>query len=235
MASFKISKTTIILLSVIGILLYFVFAIMHYKNKKLSEINSLYKTSQDSLIQYKNDKGQSVAKISVLETTNQKYFLQLQTNDKTIKELQELVKSESKKRHDIEVALVIKSQTIYKLQDSLRNSIIGQTIEHKGDSIMVYPIYQKDTTSQWLSQRIVLGRKVFKQDLKVFNAYDITIGSEPDGLFKRKQYAQIVNLNPASSTEAMKVYQKKEVSSKFWPFIGGGIAGGVIVILVKLL
>lgn len=231
----KITKYEIIATVVVVILSLILFKIISHNNGKFREINNLYKISQDSLVQYKNEKGQNVAKISVLETTNQKYFLQLQTNDKTIKELQDLVKSESKKRHDIEIALVIKNQTIYKLQDSLKNTIIGQTIEHKGDSVVVYPIYQKDTTNQWLSQKIILGRKVFKQDLKVFNAYDITIGSEPDGLFKRKQYAKIINLNPASETTAMKVYQKKEVPSKFWPFVEGGIIGGSIMWLIKSL
>lgn len=231
----KISKTTVLLLVIIGVLIYLLLTITHHKNKKLSEINSLYKASEDTTSFYRNSLGQQVAKTSILEATKQKYFLELQSSNKETKELQELVKSESKKRHDIEVAIVIKDQTIYKLQDSLKNNIIGQTVEHKGDSIMVYPTYQKDTASQWLSQKIILGRKVFKEELKIFNAYDITIGSEPDGFFKRKQYAKITNLNPASETTVMKVYQKKEVPSKFWPFVEGGVAGGIIVILIKLL
>lgn len=231
----KISKTTVLLLAIVGVLVYLLLTVAHHKNKKLSEINSLYKAYEDTASFYRNSLGQQVAKTSAIEATKQKYFLGLQSSNKEIKELQGLVKSESKKRHDIEVAIVIKDQTIYKLQDSIKNNIIGQTVEHKGDSIVVYLTYQKDTTNQWLSQKIILGRKIFKQDLKVFNAYDITIGSEPDGFFKRKQYAKITNLNPASETTAIKVYQKKEVPSKFWAFIEGGIAGGIIVVLVKLL
>lgn len=120
------------------------------------------------------------------------------------------------------------------MKDSLQNKIIGYT----KDKILVhntYPIYEKKISNQWMDQTIKLGKNVFEQDLITYNSYSVVIGSEKDGWFKRKQFAEITNLNPSSSTEAMKVYQKKPVPSIFWTGLKYGGLGLAIGVLIKSL
>jgi hypothetical protein len=231
----KISKYAILVTITLVVVLFFFLRLTINHNKQLKEITGLYKVAQDSITTYRNSLGQQVAKTSVLEVTNQKNFLQLRSKDSAIQALQLLVKNESKKRHDIEVAMVVYQQTVSSLKDSIKNKIIGQIIEHKGDSVFIWPTYSRTIADKWIKEEIKIGRSSFDRSLVVHNEYQITIGSEPDGWFKRKQYAQVVSLNPASETVDMKVYQKKKVPSKFLPFLEGGIVGAGIIWLVKSL
>ncbi len=227
----KIPKWIIIASIVLIAVMYFMTRTIIHQNRKLNQINEMYIAVQDSLIITHNKLGRQVAKTSVLETTNQSYFLQLNSKDEEINQLQSLLKAETKKRHDIEVALVIKDQTIFKLRDSLQNNIVGYvTVKDT-----VYPTYEKSVNNHWIEQNIQLGRMTFKQDLKILNAYEIVVGSEPDGWFKRKQFAQITNLSPFSETTSMKVYQKKETPSNFWSNAKWGGIGVMIGILIKSL
>jgi hypothetical protein len=232
----KISKYSIIAIVIIGVVLYIIIHLLISSNNKLSEINNMYKVSQDSMITYRNSFGQQVSKSEVLQTTNQKYFLQLKTNDSLILQLQNIIKSESKKRRDVEVAIVFKDKTISKLKDSLDNLIVGGTVEHKGDSTFVYPIYQKIISDKWRYESIKLGKNMFEDSLSIFNEYNIVVGSEPDGWFKKKPYALITNMNPSSETTAMKVYQKKPVANKtLWTTLKAGIIGIALgILIVKL-
>lgn len=106
----KVNKYLIIAGIVIIAILYFLFRIISNKNDKLEQINNLYKVAQDSMITYRNALGQQVAKSSVLETEKQSYFLILESNDQQIKQLQDLLKAETKKNHDVEVAVVFKTK-----------------------------------------------------------------------------------------------------------------------------
>jgi hypothetical protein len=227
----KINKWELIATIALIIVLFFYIKSTIKHNKELTEINTLYKVSQDSMVTYRNKLGEQVAKVEPLITTNQEYFLKIKSQDHEINDLQELLKAETKKRRDVEVAIVISNQTIYNLKDSLKNKIIAYV---KKDSL-IYPTYEHKTSDKWLEQDIQIGINSFNQKLLVKNDYNITIGQEKSGWFKMKPYAEIVNLNPASETKAIRVYQKKEVPSKFWPFVKGGIVGAGIVWLIKLL
>lgn len=227
----KISKITILVSVIVALVMFFMVKIMINQDKKLKQVNEMYIAANDSLNITKNKLGQQVAKTSVLETTSQKYFLSLKTKDEEIKQLQELVKSETKKKRDVEVALVVKNKTIVQLSDSLQNHISGfVTVKDTA-----YPTYEKSVKNNWINQNIQLGKNIFRQDLKIYNSYEIVVGSEPNGLFKRKQFAQITNLSPYSETEAMKVYQKKDAPSSFWSNAKWGGVGVIIGFLIKTL
>jgi hypothetical protein len=231
----KITKYELIVTLAFALVLFFSIKSCSSNKKELAEKDNLNRVINDSMVTYRNQRNEQVAKVEPLITTNQKYFLELKTKDATILKLQALVKEESKKRHDIETALVISNQTIYNLQDSIKNKIIGQTSEHKGDSIYIWPIYERITVNKWLRDTIQIGKAVFNHKLTVYNEYDITIGTEPAGLFKRKAYVKITSLSPYANTTDLKVYQKKEAPSKFWSYIEGGVIGGLFMWMVKSL
>jgi hypothetical protein len=232
----KISKYSIIAIVIIGVVLYIIIHLLISSNKKLSEINNMYKVSHDSMITYRNSLGQQVSKSEVLQASNNKYFLQLKSSDSLILQLQDAVKSESKKRREVEVAIAFRDKTISILKDSLTNLVIGGTVEHRGDSTFIYPIYQKIISSRWRYENIKLGKNIFEDSLSIFNEYSIVVGSEPDGWFKRKPYALITNLNPSSETTAMKVYQKTPVTNKtLWTTLKAGAIGIIAGILITKL
>lgn len=206
----KPNKYEIIITIITLFLLTTLFRLIINNNKKLDDINNLYKKAQDTITNYRNDLGQQVSKISVLECEKESYFLAIKSKDEEILQLQKIVRSESKKRHDVETAIVFKNNTICELRDSLQNKIIGYT----KDSAQLYPIYEKSISDEWIDENIRLGKDTFAQKLVVKNSYEIVIGNEPDGWFKKKLFGEITNLNPNSATTTMKVYQKKKVKNK---------------------
>jgi hypothetical protein len=231
----KITKYEIVLTIAFLIVLFFSVKSCSSNKKELNEKDNLNRVVNDSMVTYRNNLHQQIAKIEPLITTNDKYFLELKTKDAIILKLQQLYASEKKAKRDAEVAMVIAIQTVSQLQDSLKNTVIGQTFTHKGDSIFVWPTYQKVISNKWVLDSIQIGKNFFKQHQVIHNEYDIAIGTERAGLFKTKPYALVTNINPLSETTAIRVYQKKEVPSKFWSYIGGGVIGGALVWLIKSL
>ena len=230
MKTIKISKYSIIV-TVLALLCLGLYIRSNINQKrKYKEIAQLYQVAQDSLVITRNKLGQEVAKIGVLQATNDKYFLKLQTNDVEIKHLQDVVKEEKKKRRDVEVALVITTNTNINLKDSIRNLITGYDTT---DSVPT-PVYEKEFKNEWVSGKVKLGLKQFELNQVIVNKYEIVVGDEPDGWFKKKPYAQIVNLNPYSSTESMKVYQNTSVPNNFRTKVKYGVGGIALGYLVKL-
>jgi ABC-type multidrug transport system fused ATPase/permease subunit len=187
-----------------------------HQKRTYKEISQLYVTAQDSMKSYRNEKGQFVSTISVLQVTNQKYFTEMQTKDAEIIHLQQLITDETKKRHDVEMALTFTAQTNLHLQDSLTNIICKVDSFVSNGHISYYPTYYQNITDtgKWYVGNVTMGLKLLKLNLSITDKYDVVIGTEPDGLFKRKGFAEITNLNPYSQTKTMKAYQKKSISNK---------------------
>jgi hypothetical protein len=229
MKTIKISKYSIII-TVVAILcigLYIQSTIS--QKKKYKEIAQLYKISQDSLIITRNKLGQEVTKTGVLQATNDKYFLQLQTNDADIKHLQDIVKEEKKKRRDVEVTLVLSTNTNIQLKDSIKNLIAGYDTT---DSVPT-PVYEKTFKDEWVSGKVKLGLKQFELNQVIVNKYEIVVGDEPDGWFKKKPYAQVTNLNPYGETKNLKVYQNISVPNNIGVKVKYGIGGVILGFLIK--
>jgi hypothetical protein len=225
MKTIKISKYSIIVTIVAILCAGWIVRSSIRSAKKYKEIVQLYQVAQDSLTITRNKLGQQVAKTTVLQATNEKYFLKLQTNDVEIKHLQDVVKEEKKKRRDVEVALVVTTNTNIHLKDSIRNLIAGYDTT---DSVPT-PVYEKEFKNEWVSGKVRLGLKQFELNQVIVNKYEIVVGDEPDGWFKKKPYAQIKNLNPYSSVESMKVYQKTSVPNKGLKTATKYGVGGIIV------
>jgi hypothetical protein len=199
----------------------------------LEQIESLYSISQDSLKTERNAKNEEIAKVEVLEAEQNTLFTQLHLRDKDINRLQNLIKKYEKENGNLNTAIIISNETILSLRDSLKSLIIGYTQDPDTPNVS-YPIYQREINKEWYSGNIIMGFNILDLSLKVKNDYDITIGDEKVSLFKRKQYANITNLNPDTETKVMKVYDKKEKKTNF--IRNTGIAAGIgfiVGILIK--
>lgn len=194
-------------------------------NKKESQ-ETLYNAAQDTLKITRNELGQQVASIQVLQTTNKKQFLDLKTNDSTIIALQQLVK----KTKNLQSAIVVVNHT--------SNSISGNTVvTNSGDSIIkdslvyVYPEYSFSRVTEWDSVNIISNKNTTKLDYKIFNEYDITVSYKKKGLFKGKiPIIDMTNKNPYTETVALRAYQI-QCDCKRGQFFAAGIGVGAVGVL----
>lgn len=162
--------------------------------KKDREKVEMYEKLQDSIISFKNKNGQLVNKISVLESSNYKTFLEIKSKDSTVLWLQKEVEKYKKKLNTPGgTAVVIDRETdvdtIYKkeiqyvevqgkiyLKDTLQNKWITNIYERRGDS------------SLW--------------KLRVKDEFSIAIIED-----KGKKFAEITNNSPYSDTKNIRVWQ----------------------------
>lgn len=237
MKTIKISKYSIIVTIILIVVLCIAFKIIVKNNRDYRVINELYKTTQDSLQIERNAKGQEVAKVAVLVVTNQRQFIELQTKDEEIKQLQQLVEKESKGRKTVEAAMVLANQTIVKLKDQLANQVVGDTTVND----TTYATYKKVIKDDWTSGTVIMGKYCFDMSLKIRNEYEWSLGTEPYGKwpknwFQKREYAKITNLNPNTETTTMKVYHNKPVANKpVKHFLEGTVIGAGIIIAIQLL
>jgi hypothetical protein len=228
-------KTIIIVILILLILL--LIGILISSNNKNKEYKTLYESAQDSITITKNNKGELVTRVTILEASNANYILQLKTKDSSIIRLQNVILSAKKQHKDVELALMIQTEINQQLRDSLtKNNIIAQTTIHKGDTVYVYPTYERFYNDKWINDSITLGYNIFTRKLKVHDDFDFTVGTEPAGFLKRRNYAELTSKNPYSITKEMRVYEEKKTPNKeVKTGIISGIVGVIVGILIKIL
>lgn len=205
-----------LILVILLLLLVFSYVKTNIKLKRLENIESLYKASNDTIIKYRNAYNQEVTRVQTLVTDNKKAFLKLQTKDKEIIELQTLVKSYEKENKKVSYALILSNQTLFNLRDSLRNAIIGYTPTDSVD----YPIYErtfKDSSNKWIEGVVTLGIDTFNLKAKIHNKYNIVNSNIKVNWLKSYQYTEITNLNPYTETNSVKAYkvEKPKVKTEY--------------------
>ncbi len=182
-----------------------------------TSLNKAYSHLSDTLVKTRNALNQEVAKTGVIQTESAKAFLSLKSKDAEVLRLQKLVGQEQGKGRDVQLALNVTTTSYYKLKDSTQNLVAYDSSKmYPKETVTMWPIYEhiiKDSL-KWIQGTIKLGRKVFSAELEFKNDYSISVGEESKGWFEKQPYAEIVNHNPYTGTDAMKVYQKKLVPNK---------------------
>jgi len=193
------------------------------------DISNLATAYSDTIQQERNDKGQLVSKVSVLETGNLELLTMLGEKDSHVRDLTIVIDEYSGKNKRLNAALVIYNQTIAQYKDSLSNNQIVDTLII-GDSIFytyqkdfqLTNIYDKTDSTIWIRGRVLLGKKDFDIALGITNEYNVVIGRERKNIFSKwKPYAELTNKNPFDLTEDIKVYQKGKIKRKNWVVVGG--------------
>jgi hypothetical protein len=210
---------------------YIIFNSQKNSLKHETELNLAYSNLSDTLMKIRNHLGQEVTKSTIIKTESEKAFLSLKSKDIEIIKLQALIESEKSKGRKVDAALVLSTLTAYKLKDPLLNTVsYDSTAPHPRDTVTMWPIYthQLKDSSQWITGTIKLGRSSFYGELEFKNEYTVSIGDERRGWFKRQPYAEIVNLNPHTTTTSLKVFQKTTVPNKV---LKSSIITGIAVFL----
>mgnify|MGYP001691746864 FL=1 len=160
------------------------------------EINSkrLIEQLNDSLRSYRDKEGKMISRISSIEVDNMSFFKQLEVKDKTIQELQKLVKKGTF------AASIIKTET--KVDTVFRTTKIKDTVNIT---------YETDFDVQgWIWGTVAMNRDT--TSLRVFtrDQYDIRLSKEKDGT-----YIDVINHNPFSTTQEVRSVYKLPKQKKF--------------------
>lgn len=170
----------------------------HIKNKEKME---MYERIQDSLVTFKNKYGESVNKISVLESSNSKYLLEIKTKDETMLSLIDLVKKNQKELNKPgSTAVVIQRETII---DTITKEKLVYTIDKD-------KLYFKDSlVNKWVSNKYERKGDSSIWNLKVKDDLSMTI-KEDKGI----KYAEITNHSPYSNTKNLRMWQFNDSNTR---------------------
>lgn len=195
-------------------------------NRKLQEKSDLINSLSDSIIHTTNKLGQSVAKISVLETSSTKDFLKIRSSDSTIIFLQGKVKEyKSQLKNGGSITTIGTNTNI--------NSNTATTV--KWDTIKtgtVFPVYESKLTDKWYNGFIRASHDTIKLKLNVKNDYTVVIGEEGKLFRKKTTFVEVTNLNPNTETTTLRTYQVKNDTKPKRFGIGVIIGYGIGVNLV---
>lgn len=159
---------------------------------------------EDTVTHYKNDKGQDVARISMLETESAKQFLNIKSKDSVIIELQNAVKHYKGKA---DAVVIFDSNT----------EMEGKTVTIV-ETINNYPVYKSLHSNDWLKLSINADKDSTSYDLSLYNKFQIGIGKE-----KGVSFVEVTDLNPYSKTGTVRGFQLTETKQNKFNF---GIQAG---------
>lgn len=220
------SKNIVWIIIVISLLLLLVTQQCSH-NREITNFEENQKAFEDTIKVTRNKLGQSVGKISVIETNRTKDFLALATKDSTIQKLQQIVKTYKSKLKGQGVVVIANTEATV--------NVTAPTVIDSTDKTS--PIYTSnfklkdslDTNKVWVWGNTIAKKDSTQISLKYREEVELLIGEESTGFLgwgKAKSFAQITFKNPYSEVKDMKVYQKESPKKKYWhigPTAGYGI------------
>lgn len=226
------NSSKLVYLSIILILVIIILSIRTCSgDRKVDELNKLMYAMNDTMTSERNKNGEHVAKIAAFETQSVKDFLQLQTQDSTIKKLQDEVKRYKNKLSGGGSVTVITTET--SAQGSTTSTITESDTVMKDSMIYVYPKYEFTINQfgKWITGSGYAKLDSSYLDLKVVNNYTVTVGYEkrkiPGKFFKQKvAFAEVTNENPYTETKSLRSYTVSVPKQKnFGVMVGIGYGG----------
>lgn len=156
---------------------------------------------------YKDAYNKEHARIKVIETENEKLFIQLQTKDSIISRLQDIIK----RNKNVKQVSIIKSE-----------SVIDTIFINKFDTVN-YKVFTDINLDNWVYGNIKSTIDTTEVNLTFKNDIDVIL-KEEGGLFNKKHYVEVIQNNPYSSTKSLKTYIKKNREKRIGigPHIGMG-------------
>lgn len=199
----EVKNKIVILLCTVIIVVIMLLYLRECENGKIKEEVNLLKSTSDTLVTKKNKDGSETSSISLLQASNLKLLLQLETKDQTILWLQKEVESERSKIKNGGSVTVLQGTTDY-------TGTASTTIQPimNGDSLLEYISQDSDTT--WIKWRTIANKNKTTLDLTIKDKYKVVIGSEKVGLFKRKPVVEVTSYNPYSGVKSMRAFEVKD-------------------------
>jgi len=169
---------------------------------RASDLSDSIVYSQDTLRSYRDILDREYTVIKNLSGESEKDFLRIQTQDTTIKWLQESVK---KYKGQLQSSLVLSNKTT--LRGSGSTTITKVDTIFQNDSILLSPTYDLSWDGEWDRGTIKAMRDSIFYDIETRNEYEISIGKVSNGLFKKKtSVVEVMNLNPKTYTTELRSF-----------------------------
>ena len=188
-------------------------------NKELKDFQNLQVALNDTITHWKDKDGLNHSRISVLTGVGIKDFLKIESQQKDIKELQQLVSTYKRELKRGGSATIINTVTKY---DTIIKIKPGDTIFKSGVCD-----FSDSTINDYISAHFKLVKDSLVFNLSIRDAYSIIIGSDKDGLFKkRKPFVEVTNKNPYSEVKTLRTYDVPGSKPKRFgigPSVGVGI------------
>lgn len=192
----KISNTLLFILSVIffsGLII----TITDILFKRGYNDNRSYINLEDSITYYRDKYNNLYSKTSVIETDNERLFLQIKSKDSTILRLQNLV---SKYKKEISkggsVTIIKDSIYVYKEKDITLS---------KDTIVFSQSVLLDSVKDKWIDATFGfnMGKSLFRAS--VVNDYEIIIGRDSK---TKKSFVEVKNNNPYARVNTLKTYRK---------------------------
>lgn len=211
-------KEYIIPLSYLLCIVFLFFSIQRCDSERRESIKKdrLLLSLNDTVKVWKDKDGLNHSKISSLEVNKVKDFLNLQSKDILILELQNRVKKHQDKISGGGSLVIVKGETVYDTVYDTKDSIIYLI----GNNTILDSISNK-----WIKTKFGFdkGKTVF--NLKVKHDYTIILGEERKGFLKPKlPFLEVIDHNPYSFSDTIRVLNVKDTRSKFK--LDYGVYGG---------
>ena len=191
------------------------FILIKQRSEIITHKNNLEVITQEVEI-WKDKNNVSNAKIGSLESSRINDIIKLESKDEEIQKLQKELKNNRK---------ALKTQgsvTIFRGETKV-DTVFVPEVTFDVDSI--YPTYKKEFwLANWVNTNIVANKDSISFELKIRNEYSVIVGTESQGLLKKKRpFALVKNFNPYSTLEEVRSYQVKIPKKKrlfIGPFVG---------------
>jgi len=191
------------------------FAFLHQLNKA-DMLAANYEVAQDTIQAGRDRDGLHVASIKSFEVSKAKHLLDMETQDETIKALQEVIRDAEGK---LSAAAIVNTQTASSgvTASEIRS---GDTIVI-GDTVFIYPEYFTSWNEKWDEGTIIANRDTILRDITMRNSLTFTLGKVKNGWFsKPESVVSVKNLNPNTITTGLRsvdvIHQQKQ-----WVVVGG--------------
>lgn len=178
------------------VIIILVIALLKSFNSQ-KELLNLNDSLNSELITEKNEKGQEIAKRKILETSEKKLFLKIKSKDSSIIRLQEIVEDYKGRLY---------SATLVKNSTKINGKGVTELIVEEKQTIS-FPTYRTSFSDKWYDITIEAGKDSIKWNSQIRNEFEITIGEESNGWFKKRtKNISILNLNPYTETTELRNY-----------------------------
>ena len=196
----KINYLTIIL----GIVVVLLVANTLKGCQDAKELKILNEALDAKLITWKDKEGLNNAKITAFEARDADTFLDLQTKDSLILELQDEVKKAKRQIKKGGSVTILEGETKF---DTIFTPSNGKIYTHLFNEYITGNVSNEWIDSDFGFKLDSIDNKTFKIDstkfnLKVRNKYIVTLGKE-----NGKAFAMVKNLNPYTSTTALRAFE----------------------------
>lgn len=166
----------------------------------------------DSLTVIKHKDSTSTARISVIQTESAKTFLELQTKDNEVKELQAEVKHYKNKLDAGSSVTIGTIETKDTLKSHTPPAIVKiDTVKGKDSLVYLYPTYKDSLDNGFTKVVGTMGKDSSEFAVGISNDFSAAIGYD-----KRKPFIEFNLKNPNSTVTKLRSYQVSVPKPKRW-------------------